>query len=67
MAFYSTGNLPMSSTSEARAALNGYDYRNQAFVVNGRYAACSHPASMACDCFGTRHLGELLKANADVH
>lgn len=48
-------------------ALNGYDYRNQAWVTNGRYVACSHPATMKCDCFGTVHAGQPIKANADVH
>lgn len=45
----------------------GYDYRNQAWVVDGRYVACSHPASMKCNCYGTVHAGEPLAANADVH
>lgn len=49
------------------APINGYDYRNQAWVVDGRYVACSHPASMKCNCYGTVHAGELLAANADVH
>lgn len=59
----SSERLPVRLVSN----VSGYDYRNQAFVVNGKYLACSHPASMACDCFGTRHAGEPLKANADVH
>jgi hypothetical protein len=29
--------------------------------------ACSHPASMKCNCYGTVHAGEPLAANADVH
>jgi hypothetical protein len=49
------------------AAVNGYDYRNQAWVENGVYVACAHPPAMHCDCFGTRHAGEPVKENADVH
>ena len=36
-----------------------YDYTNQAWVRDGRYVACSHPASMECGCYGTAHAGEL--------
>lgn len=43
----------------------GYDYHNQAWVVDGKYVACGH--GTPCDCFGTRHAGESVKANADIH
>ena len=43
----------------------GYDYHNQAWVVDGKYVACGH--GTPCDCFGTRHAGEPIKANADIH
>jgi hypothetical protein len=36
-----------------------YDYANQAWVVDGRYVACGHPATMACGCYGRAHAGEL--------
>jgi len=29
-----------------------FDYTNQAWVINGVYAPCAHPASMDCQCFG---------------
>jgi len=49
------------------AAANGYDYHNQAWIQDGVYVACAHPAAMRCDCFGTRHAGEPAAANADIH
>lgn len=42
---------------------NGFDYQNQAWVVNGKYVACGHPASMECDCFGRLHAGEPVEIN----
>ena len=36
-----------------------FDYMNQAWVIDGRYIACTHPDAMNCDCYGTRHAGEL--------
>jgi hypothetical protein len=36
-----------------------YDYDKQAWVENGRYLDCSHPAAMNCQCFGRLHAGEL--------
>jgi hypothetical protein len=47
------------------ASLCGYDYHNQAWVEDGKYVACGH--GTPCDCFGTRHAGEPIKANADIH
>jgi hypothetical protein len=38
---------------------NRYDYQRQAWIVDGRYATCGHPDSMACDCYGRLHAGEL--------
>jgi hypothetical protein len=35
-----------------------YDYDNQAWVVNGKYENCAHPASMECGCYGRLHQGE---------
>ncbi len=35
-----------------------YDYKNQAWVVDGRYVACAHPTSMKCNCYGRIHAGE---------
>ena len=39
-----------------------YDYRNQAWVQDGKYIGCSHPASMDCGCFSRDHAGETLSA-----
>lgn len=34
-----------------------YDYLNQAWVINGRYADCNHPDDMKCTCYGRRNAG----------
>lgn len=38
--------------------LNGYDYDNQAWVVDGKYEACGHPADMDCGCYSREHEGQ---------
>jgi len=38
--------------------VNGYDYKNQAWVLKGRYVACGHPDTMDCKCYGRIHQGE---------
>ena len=38
-----------------------YNYRRQAWIVDGRYLPCAH--LFACACFGRRHVGE----RAPVH
>lgn len=38
--------------------MNGYDYDNQAWVVDGKYVRCGHPQSMNCGCYGREHAGE---------
>jgi hypothetical protein len=35
-----------------------YDYQHQAWIINGSYARCNHPASMNCACYGRLHEGE---------
>lgn len=37
--------------------LDGYDYRNQAFVRDGIYVRCGHPETLNCQCFGKRKEG----------
>jgi len=37
---------------------NGFDYENQAWVLNGKYVRCGHPDSLNCDCYGKIHEGE---------
>ena len=37
---------------------NGYDYTKQAWVKNGKYVRCNHPATMNCNCYGKLHAGE---------
>jgi hypothetical protein len=38
--------------------INGYDYKNQAWVLEGKYVKCGHPESMNCSCYGKEHAGE---------
>jgi hypothetical protein len=35
-----------------------FDYDNQAWIVEGVYQSCAHPAAMGCDCYGREHAGE---------
>ncbi len=35
-----------------------YDYENQAWVQDGKYVSCAHPAEMGCRCYGRLHAGE---------
>lgn len=37
---------------------NGYDYTNQAWVLDGKYVRCGHPESMDCGCYSREHDGE---------
>lgn len=48
------------SSNEYRNGIlqDGYDYTNQAWVVDGKYVRCGHPESMTCGCFGRVHEGE---------
>ena len=39
--------------------INGFDYKNQAWVKDGKYQSCGHP--QACRCFGKKHAGEETK------
>src|SRR6266851_8669088 len=43
---------------------NGYDYENQAWVVDGKYVRCGHPETMKCGCYGRKHEGEIATAEA---
>ena len=43
--------------------INGYDYDNQAWVLDGRYVLCGHPPDMACICYGRSHAGEETKGD----
>lgn len=45
-------------TTPKRPATTEYDYRRQAWVVNGRYVRCRHPDTMDCQCYGKLHAGE---------
>jgi hypothetical protein len=48
--------------------LNGYDYKNQAYVVNGKYYPCGHAGTKwPCDCYGRLHSGESVKPEDVEH
>jgi len=38
--------------------INGFDYKNKAWVKNGKYVKFFHHKSIACSCFGKVHEGE---------
>jgi len=43
-----------------------YDREREAWIINGRYARCNHPASMNCTCYGRLHEGELPAKSTNV-
>ena len=46
---------------------NGYDYKNQAWVINGKYFPCGHAGTKwDCDCYGRKHAGEPVAADAEI-
>ena len=46
---------------ETGRLLHGYDYENQAWVIEGKYVRCGHPKKMSCRCYGKAHKGEETK------
>ena len=42
-----------------------YDYRHQAWVVDGRYVPCGHVGE--CRCYGTAHAGEAVSVETAVY
>lgn len=58
--------LTAAKAGEFDEGATGYDYHNQAWVLNGRYESCAHPRAMRCQCFGRLHTGEALAANANL-
>jgi len=47
--------------------ISGFDYENQAWVIDGKYQNCGHPVYMDCGCYGRAHAGEPPAANANIH
>lgn len=45
---------------------NGYDYKNQAWVVDGRYERCAH-SDDGCGCYGRQHAGEPVPTSIELH
>jgi len=44
-----------------------YDYKNQTWIVGGKYRDCGHPEDMDCGCFGRKHKGERAVITKDCH
>ncbi len=40
-----------------------FDFKNQAWIVDGVYSRCGHDESTACRCFGKVHAGEVVPAD----
>jgi hypothetical protein len=61
--YYKGGEVVRYSNDEYKDGrlMNGYDYDNQAWVLDGKYVACGHRASMNCSCYGRIHKGEETK------
>lgn len=38
--------------------INGFDYDNQCWVIEGLVQRCGHPETMDCQCYGKIHAGE---------
>lgn len=43
-----------------------FDYKNQAWLMNGKYIPCGHPNRPACGCYGAIHAGEPIAADAEI-
>lgn len=52
--------ISSNQTKEGKL-VNGFDYENQAWVINGKYVDCGHLKNQACNCYGRIHLGEEIK------
>lgn len=50
---------------ENNRLINGYDYDNQAWNVDGVYIRCGHPEGMDCGCYGRLHEGEESRPNGE--
>jgi len=49
----------------SRPAVNGFDYKHQAWVKDGKYVSCGHPKP--CTCYGTTHEGQSPALDAEIH
>jgi len=38
--------------------MSGFDYENQAWVLDGKYLGCGHSPKTNCGCYGKEHKGE---------
>jgi hypothetical protein len=65
--------MTRTSVNETKGGrlMNGYDYKNQAWVMRGVYQDCNHPLRGqrtaigtiwdGCHCYGREHAGEATK------
>lgn len=56
-----------SAYTDEKGLKNGYDYTNQAWVVDGVYVACGHAPTLHCSCYGKLHAGEKPAEDAEIH
>ena len=45
---------------------NGYDYLNQAWVLDGKYVRCGHSKYVLCWWYGRQHAGEQCTTDGGV-
>ena len=50
--------VKLNEVSGKLELVNGYDYTNQAWVMDGRYQDCGHAETFNCSCFGRKHKGQ---------
>ena len=58
--------VSQAMTNGATINTQGFDYKHQAWVEDGRYVACGHPDRPACGCYGSVHAGETIAADAEL-
>jgi hypothetical protein len=44
-----------------------YDYKHQAWMIEGVYQACDHPVMLQCICYGRIHAGEPAEHSEYIH
>jgi len=60
LAEFQVSEQELKNKGDAKQMTNEfYDYKNQAWVVNGKYIKCNHPDEMNCNCYGKLHEGEI--------
>ena len=70
-------NLERHVAANHPKVTNGYDYTNQAWILDGVYVRCGHPEVgdvlpegtvwTGCSCYGLEHEGEPPAVDASIH